>query len=87
MAQVAAEAWVQSLGPVQLVKNLALLQLWHWSQLRFRFDPCPRNLLHVQPKKKKEEFLRSSAVNKPDPTRIHEVRFLALLRVKEPVLP
>ena len=38
---------------VQWVKDLVLLQLWCWLQLRLRFDPWPGNfhMLWVWPKK------------------------------------
>ena len=43
-------------GPVQWVKDLALMQLWCRLQLQLRFNPWPRNLhmLWVQPKKKEK---------------------------------
>ena len=46
----------------QWVKDLALLQLWHWSKLRLRFDPWLENFCvpWVQPKteeKKKSQWI------------------------------
>ena len=42
-------------SPGQWVKDPALLQLWHRSQLQLRFDPWPSNfhIALLQPKKKK----------------------------------
>ena len=45
-------------SPVQWVKDLALLQLWHRSQLQFGFDPGAWELPYTtgaSKKKKKEE--------------------------------
>ena len=41
----------------QQVKDLAVPQLWHRSQLRIRFDPWPRNfhMSWVQPKERERE--------------------------------
>jgi len=47
-------------GPVQWVKDPAMLQLQHRSQLWFGFDPWPRNFhtLQVQPKKKDKDKIK-----------------------------
>ena len=40
--------------PAQWVKDLVLLQLWYWSQLRLRLDSWPGNsVCHGYSKKKK----------------------------------
>ena len=54
-AQVTAEVWVQSLASCSALKDSALLQLKHRSQLWLRFNPWPRNfyMLQVQPPPKK----------------------------------
>ena len=38
-AWVNVEAWVQSLTQFSELKDLALLQLWHMSQLQLGFSP------------------------------------------------
>ena len=45
-------------GPVQWVKNLALLQLWYRSHLQLRFDPWPKNfhMPWVRLNKKRKEM-------------------------------
>ena len=43
-AWVATEAWFQSLAQHSGLKDPALLQLWHRSQLQHGFNPWPRNL-------------------------------------------
>ena len=50
---------------VQWVKDPALLQWWHRSQLQFRFDPWPGNfhmLQCVQKRKKKKRFTIHEAI-------------------------
>ena len=42
-ARVTAEVWVQSLARHSGLKDLALPQLWHRSQLRLGFNPWARN--------------------------------------------
>ena len=42
-------------SPAQWVKDLALLQLWHKSQMWLRFDPWPRNFHMLQVLLKKEK--------------------------------
>ena len=43
VAQVAAELWVRSPAQHSGLKDLALLQLQHRSQLQLRFNSWPRN--------------------------------------------
>ena len=47
-------------GPVQQVKDPALLQLWHKWKLRLRFNPQPRNFYMpwVQPQGRKKDKKR-----------------------------
>ena len=57
------------LDPEQWVKDPALPQLWHRSQLLLRFDPWPGNfhMMWVQPKKEKKK-----AIIKKTITRVRE---------------
>ena len=56
VARLAVEVWVQSPAWCRELKDPALLQLWHRSQLRLRFSPWPGNfhMLWEQPFKNKQ---------------------------------
>ena len=70
-------AWVtvevQVLSPAQCseLKDLALLQLWHWLQQRLRFSPWPGNSICCACgyKKKKKEREREREIEKT-PTKL-----------------